>query len=134
MPKIAQNIQNSPKQPKPLDINFELEQLVITVYKSRRALVSTDLSRSPAKPESTSMRIKLSLPMPIHSLIVTHCSDSVVWMTIRKRCLSGATIISYLRALTLKKVNSFRGSISLTTDLAFLASFVTFSAIMRGLA
>ena len=53
-------------------------------------------------------------------------------MTIRKRFLSGATMISYLLDLTLKKVRSLRGSISLTTDLALFANSVTFYAYYFG--
>ena len=41
-------------------------------------------------------------------------------------------MISYLLDLTLKKVRSFKGSISLTTDLALLANSVTFYAYCFG--
>ena len=53
-------------------------------------------------------------------------------MTIKKRFLSGATMISYFLLLTLKNVKSFNGSISLTTDLAFLANSVIFFEYYNG--
>ena len=59
-------------------------------------------------------------------------SSSVSCITIRKRCLSGATRISLFLARTLKKVMSFIGSRSLTTDLAFFAKSVTAVAIYCG--
>ena len=59
-------------------------------------------------------------------------SSNGYWITIKNRFLSGATIISCLLDLTLKKVKSFIGSISLTTDLAFFANSVTFYAYCLG--
>ena len=61
-------------------------------------------------------------------------STSVSCITMRKRCLSGATRISLFLARTLKKVMSFIGSRSLTTPLAFLAKSVTAVAIYCGVA
>ena len=60
------------------------------------------------------------------------CSWTWSWITMRNRFLSGATIISCLLLRTLKKVRSFKGSISLTTLLAFLANSVTFYAYYLG--
>ena len=60
------------------------------------------------------------------------CSSTWSWITIRNKFLSGATIISCFLLLTLKNVRSLRGSMSLTTDLAFLASSVTLRAYYLG--
>merc|ERR1712032_1318883 len=58
--------------------------------------------------------------------------DACSWMTIRNKFLSGATKISYRLLRTLKKVKSFIGSISRTTDRAFLVRSDIFCAYSFG--